>query len=148
MAAAQAIDVLLIEDDPGDALITRESLEQNDIQHTLNVTRDGREGLDYLHRRGGFQNAARPDLILLDLNLPIVSGLEVLQAIKAAPELCDIPVVVLSTSAADEDVLSSYRLQANAYVTKPVDLENFMAAVRRIDEFFFRVVKLPPRQNS
>lgn len=139
------IDVLLIEDDPGDELITREAFEHNKIANTLHVAHDGQEGLDYLFRRGAFADATRPDLILLDLNLPKYNGVQLLEAIKSDAELCHIPVVVLTTSSAEEDILRSYKLHANAYVTKPVDLDQFMSAVRQIDQFFVQVVRLPPR---
>lgn len=135
--------VLLIEDDPGDELITREAFEHNKINNTLNVVRDGEEGLDYLYRRGAHQDAQRPDLILLDLNLPKYDGRQLLEKIKSDPDLCHIPIVVLTTSRAEEDILRSYKLHANAYVTKPVDLDQFMNAVRQIDEFFVQVVRLP-----
>ena len=141
--ASRAIDVLLIEDDPGDVLITREAFEHNKIENTLHVATDGEEGLDYLYRRGQYEHAPRPDLVLLDLNLPKYDGRQLLDTIKSDPDLCHIPVVVLTTSAAEEDILHSYKLHANAYVTKPVDLDQFMKAVRQIDEFFVQVVRLP-----
>lgn len=142
---AQPIEVLLVEDDPGDELMTREAFEDNKIGNTLHVVRDGEEALDFLYRRGAYASAPRPDLILLDLNLPKYDGREVLQVIKSDDELAHIPVVVLTTSSAEEDILRSYRLHANAYVTKPVDLDQFIAAVRQIDEFFVTVVRLPGR---
>jgi len=107
------------------------------------VARDGEEGLDYLYQRGQYSDAPRPDLVLLDLNLPKYDGRQLLEKIKSDPDLCHIPVVVLTTSAAQEDILRSYKLHANAYVTKPVDLDAFMKAVRQIDEFFVQVVRLP-----
>ncbi|MDT5390515.1 MAG: hypothetical protein QOE04_4156 [Mycobacterium sp.] len=137
------IDILLVEDDPGDELITREAFEHNKINNILHVARDGEEGLDFLYRRGEFSEAPRPDLILLDLNLPKYDGRQLLQQIKSDADLCSIPVVVLTTSSAEEDVLRSYKLHANAYVTKPVDVDQFMSAVRQIDEFFVQVVRLP-----
>ncbi|MFI1756866.1 response regulator [Streptomyces sp. NPDC020571] len=142
---AQPIDVLLVEDDPGDELMTREAFEDNKIGNTLHVVRDGEEALDFLYRRGPHAEAPRPDLILLDLNLPKYDGRQVLQKIKNEEELAHIPVVVLTTSAAEEDILRSYKLHANAYVTKPVDLDQFIAAVRQIDDFFVQVVRLPHR---
>ena len=142
---SRAIDVLLIEDDPGDIVMTREAFKHNKIRNTLRVARDGQEGLDYLYQRGAHQGAPRPDLILLDLNLPKYNGHQLLEKIKSDPEMCHIPVVVLTTSAAEEDVLRSYRLHANAYVTKPVGFEQFMHVIREIDEFFVQVVRLPPR---
>ncbi|EFG76052.1 two-component system response regulator [Mycobacterium malmoense] len=139
----RAIDILLVEDDPGDELITREAFEHNKLQNRLHVAHDGEEGLDYLYRRDPFQDAPRPDLILLDLNLPKYDGRQLLEKIKSDPDLARIPVVVLTTSSAEEDILRSYKLHANAYVTKPVDLDQFMKAVRQIDEFFVQVVRLP-----
>ncbi|MEU3706027.1 response regulator [Streptomyces anulatus] len=141
----QPIEVLLVEDDPGDELMTREAFEDNKIRNTLHVVRDGQEALDFLYRRGPYTEAPRPDLVLLDLNLPKYDGRQVLEQIKGDPELSLIPVVVLTTSSAEEDILRSYKLHANAYVTKPVDLDQFIAAVRQIDEFFVTVVRLPGR---
>ncbi|MDJ1640655.1 response regulator [Streptomyces pakalii] len=141
----QPIEVLLVEDDPGDELMTREAFEDNKIRNTLHVVRDGQEALDFLYRRGTYTEAPRPDLVLLDLNLPKYDGRQVLEQIKGDPELSLIPVVVLTTSSAEEDILRSYKLHANAYVTKPVDLDQFIAAVRQIDEFFVTVVRLPGR---
>jgi CheY-like chemotaxis protein len=141
--AGRAIDVLLIEDDPGDEVITREAFEHNKIKNNLHVARDGEEGLDFLYRRGRYENAPTPDLVLLDLNLPRYDGRQLLEQIKSDPNLKHIPVVVLTTSSAEEDILRSYKLHANAYVTKPVDLDAFMNAVRQIDEFFVQVVRLP-----
>ncbi|MFE7138071.1 response regulator [Streptomyces sp. NPDC057644] len=141
----QPIEVLLVEDDPGDELMTREAFEDNKIRNTLHVVRDGQEALDFLYRRGQYTEAPRPDLVLLDLNLPKYDGRQVLEQIKGDPELALIPVVVLTTSSAEEDILRSYKLHANAYVTKPVDLDQFIAAVRQIDEFFVTVVRLPGR---
>ncbi|MEV6757574.1 response regulator [Streptomyces sp. NPDC051214] len=143
---AAPIDVLLVEDDPGDELMTREAFEDNKIRNNLHVVRDGEAALDFLYRRGEHTSAPRPDLILLDLNLPKYDGRQVLEKIKSDPDLQDIPVVVLTTSAAEEDILRSYKLHANAYVTKPVDLDQFIAAVRQIDDFFVQVVRLPRRQ--
>ncbi|MFF2552052.1 response regulator [Nocardia sp. NPDC058058] len=142
---ARPIDILLVEDDPGDELITREAFEHNKIGNTLHVARDGAEALDFLYQRGAFELAPRPDLILLDLNLPKYDGREVLGRIKEDPELSHIPVVVLTTSAAEEDILGSYQLHANAYVTKPVDLDQFVLAIKQIDDFFVQVVRLPGR---
>ncbi|MEU3280989.1 response regulator [Streptomyces antibioticus] len=141
--AATPVDVLLVEDDPGDELMTREAFEDNKIGNTLHVVRDGEEALDFLYQRGAHTGAPRPDLILLDLNLPKYDGRQVLEKIKSDPELSHIPVVVLTTSAAEEDILRSYKLHANAYVTKPVDLDRFIAAIRQIDDFFVQVVRLP-----
>ncbi|MEZ7130064.1 response regulator [Nonomuraea sp. AD125B] len=148
MTTAQAIEVLLVEDDPGDELITREAFEDNKIQNNLHVVRDGLEALDFVYRRGSYADAPRPDLILLDLNLPKYDGRQVLEKIKGDPDLRAIPVVVLTTSSAEEDILRSYDLFANAYVTKPVDLERFLAVIRQIDEFFVTVVRLPGRLQA
>jgi CheY-like chemotaxis protein len=143
--AVQPIEVLLVEDDEGDELMTREAFADNRIGNTLHVVRDGEEALDFLYRRGGHEGATRPDLILLDLNLPKYDGRQVLEQIKSDEELATIPVVVLTTSAAEEDIIRSYKLHANAYVTKPVDLDQFIRAVQQIDEFFVSVVRLPGR---
>jgi CheY-like chemotaxis protein len=141
--AARAIDVLLIEDDPGDILLTREAFEHHKIRNTLRVARDGQEGLDFLYQRGAHQDAPQPDLILLDLNLPKYDGRQLLERIKSDPDLCHIPIVVLTTSAAEEDILHSYQLHANAYVTKPVGADKFLNAIRQIDKFFVQVAQLP-----
>jgi CheY-like chemotaxis protein len=143
--AATPISVLLVEDDPGDVLMTREAFADNKIGNTLHVVRDGEEALDFLYKRGEHTDAPQPDLILLDLNLPKYDGRQVLEKIKFDPELAHIPVVVLTTSSAEEDILRSYKLHANAYVTKPVDVDRFIAAVRQIDDFFVQVVRLPRR---
>ncbi|MFF7249539.1 response regulator [Embleya sp. NPDC008237] len=142
---AGAIEVLLVEDDPGDVLMTREAFADNKVRNSLHVVSDGVEAVAFLRREGEFADAPRPDLILLDLNLPRKDGREVLEEIKADEDLRRIPVVVLTTSEAEEDVLRSYHLHANAYVTKPVDFEQFINVVRHIDEFFVSVVKLPTR---
>jgi CheY-like chemotaxis protein len=142
-SAGRAIEILLVEDDPGDELITREAFEHHKLKNNLHVAHDGEEGLDFLYQRGQFEGAPRPDLILLDLNLPKYDGRQLLEKVKSDPDLARIPVVVLTTSSAEEDILRSYQLHANAYVTKPVDLDQFMKAVRQIDEFFVQVVRLP-----
>jgi CheY-like chemotaxis protein len=137
------IDVLLVEDDPGDALMTQEAFEHHKIRNTLHVVKDGVEALAFLRREGEHADAPRPGLILLDLNLPRKDGREVLAEVKADAELRHIPVVVLTTSDAEEDILRSYSLHANAYVTKPVDFDRFIEVIRQIDDFFVTVVKLP-----
>lgn len=142
-AASNPIVVLLVEDDPGDELMTREAFEENKVRNELHVARDGEDALDFVYRRNQYEDAPRPDLILLDLNLPKFDGREVLAQIKGDPELRSIPVVVLATSQAEEDVLRSYRLHANAYVNKPVDFNRFIDVVKQIDNFFVSVVKLP-----
>jgi CheY-like chemotaxis protein len=143
--AGVMINVLLVEDDPGDVLITREAFAENKVSNQLSVVDDGVNALRFLRREDEYSDAPRPDLILLDLNLPRMAGLEVLENIKSDNDLARIPVVVLTTSDAEEDVLRSYDLHANAYVTKPVDFERFLSVVRQIDEFFVTVVKLPSR---
>ncbi|MDQ1625614.1 MAG: hypothetical protein QOJ49_1112 [Actinomycetota bacterium] len=142
---ARQIEVLLVEDDPGDVLMTREAFEDHKVQNQLHVVNDGVEAMAFLRREGEHAQAPRPDLVLLDLNLPRMDGREVLNAIKSDPDLASIPVVILTTSEAEEDVLRSYSLHANAYVTKPVDFERFIKVVRQIDEFFVTVVRLPSR---
>jgi len=137
------IHVLLVEDDEGDVLMTREAFEHYKITNQLHVVRDGEQAVQFLRREGPYVDAPRPDLILLDLNLPRFDGRQVLAEIKADPELRMIPVVVLTTSEAEEDILRSYTLHANAYVTKPVDFDRFIDVIRKIDEFFVTVVKLP-----
>ena len=144
-ASGTPIEVLLVEDDPGDVLMTQEAFEEHKVRNRLTVVSDGTEALAYLRRDEPFTDAVRPDLILLDLNLPRRDGREVLAEIKNDESLRQIPVVVLTTSQADEDIVRSYQLHANAYVTKPVDFERFIAVIRQIDEFFVSVVKLPPR---
>ena len=141
----EVIDVLLVEDDPGDVLLIREAFEDNKVHNRLHVVADGVDALAFLRREGEHADAPRPDLVLLDLNLPRKDGREVLAEVKGDDALQHIPVVVLTTSKAEEDVLRSYKLHANAYVTKPVDFDRFIDVVRQIDEFFVTVVKLPPR---
>lgn len=143
MHDVKAIDVLLIEDDPGDVLITREAFKDNKLANRLSVVPDGVDAMAYLRKEGRFADSPTPDLVLLDLNLPRLDGREVLAAMKSDPELRRIPVVVLTTSEAEEDVLRSYSLHANAYVTKPVDFDSFIEVVRKIDDFFVSVVRLP-----
>jgi CheY-like chemotaxis protein len=138
----QPVDVLLVEDDPGDVLMTKEAFEHYKLRNVLHVVTDGEQALQFLRRTGGYADAPRPGLILLDLNLPRLDGLEVLAELKADPVLKVIPVVILTTSQAQQDVLRSYALHANAYVSKPVDFETFMEAIRQIDSFFVTVVKL------
>jgi CheY-like chemotaxis protein len=140
---AKPIDVLLVEDDPGDTLMIREAFEDNKVRNRLTCVTDGVQAIEYLRREGAHAGAVRPDLILLDLNLPRKDGREVLAEIKADEDLRTIPVVVLTTSQAEEDVLRSYNLHANAYVTKPVDFERVIEVVRQIDNFFVTVVTLP-----
>ena len=140
---ADLIEVLLVEDDPGDVVLIQEAFADNKVGNRLSVVGDGVEAMAFLRREGEFADAPRPDLVLLDLNLPRKNGREVLAEIKADPELSIIPVIVLTTSEAEEDIVRSYSLHANAYITKPVDFERFTGVVHQIDEFFVGVVKLP-----
>jgi CheY-like chemotaxis protein len=142
---AATVEVLLVEDDPGDVLMTQEAFAEHTVGNRLTVVSDGDEALAYLRREGAYASAVRPDLILLDLNLPRRDGREVLAEIKTDEQLCPIPVVVLSTSSSEDDVLGSYKLHANAFVTKPVDFTAFVAVVQQIDGFFAGLVELPPR---
>ncbi|HXL20156.1 MAG TPA: response regulator [Streptosporangiaceae bacterium] len=137
------IQILLVEDDPGDVLITREAFADNKVRNHLSVVSDGEAAMAFLRREGEFASAPRPDLILLDLNLPRKAGHEVLAEVKSDADLQRIPVVILTTSDAEEDILRSYDLHANAYVTKPVDFDRFLDVVRQIGEFFVTVVRLP-----
>lgn len=140
----RAIDILLVEDNPADVRLTREAFGQAKVLNTLHVATDGVDALDFLHHRGVHRTAPVPDLILLDLNLPRKDGREVLAEIKSDAELMLIPVVILTTSRAEEDIVRSYNLHANAYVTKPVGLAEFLAAVQALENFWLAVVTLPP----
>jgi two-component system response regulator len=140
----QGIEILLVEDNPGDVRLTREALKDGKIVNNLHVAEDGVDALAFLRREGKYHNAVRPELILLDLNLPKKDGREVLAEIKADKELKRIPVVVLTSSAAEQDIVKSYNLHANCYVTKPVDLDQFINVVKSIEHFWLTVVKLPP----
>jgi CheY-like chemotaxis protein len=142
---AELISVLLVDDDPGDVLLIREAFADHKVGNTLSVVSDGVEAMAFVRGEGAHAGAERPDLVLLDLNLPRKNGMEVLEEIKSDPDLAMIPVVVLTTSAAEEDILRSYSLHANAYITKPVDFGRFTEIVRQIDDFFIGLVKLPPR---
>ena len=141
---APPVEILLVEDNPGDVRLTQEALKEGKVYNNLHWAKDGVEALEFLQRQGQHANAPRPDIILLDLNLPKKDGREVLAEIKKNDRLKHIPVVVLTTSKADEDVLRSYELHANCYVTKPVDLEKFIVVVQSIDRFWLTVVTLPP----
>jgi chemotaxis family two-component system response regulator Rcp1 len=137
------IDILLVEDNPGDVRLTREVLKDSKLRNNLFVCGDGEEALEFLRRRGKHANAVRPDLVLLDLNLPRKSGREVLAEVKEDPELRAIPIIVLTTSAAEQDILQTYNLHANCYITKPVDLPQFIKIVHSICDFWLEIVKLP-----
>jgi CheY-like chemotaxis protein len=139
------IEVVLVEDDPGDVMMTREAFQDYKVQNQLHVVSDGAEAMAFLRQEGDYAGRPRPDLVLLDLNLPRMDGRQVLESIKSDPELASIPVVVLTTSENEDDVLRSYSLHANAYVTKPVDFQRFIEVIRQIDDFFVTVVRLPRR---
>jgi CheY-like chemotaxis protein len=141
------VEILLVEDNPGDERLTREALKEGKVYSNLHWVKDGVDAMEFLRRQGRHSGAPRPDIILLDLNLPKKDGREVLQDIKNDPELKRIPVVVLTTSKAEEDVLRTYNLHANCYVTKPVDLEKFIVVVKSIDVFWLTVVTLPPNDH-
>jgi CheY-like chemotaxis protein len=140
---SRPVEILLVEDNPGDVRLTREALKEGKIRNNLNVVGDGVEALRYLRREGPYTDSARPDLILLDLNLPKMDGREVLEAVKADPALRVIPIVVLTSSAAEKDIARAYDLHANCYVSKPVDLDQFIHVVKSIEDFWFSIVKLP-----
>lgn len=139
------LEVLLIEDDAADAELTRKTLEKGKVLLNLNIVTDGEKAMQYLHRQGPYIDAARPDLVLLDLNMPRKDGREVLREMKADADLRSVPVVIVTTSSADEDILKTYGLGANCYVTKPIGLDQFTNVVKAIEDFWFTIVKLPPR---
>lgn len=141
----QPVRILVVDDDPGDVLMIEEALADSDVAKIIDVVSDGEEAMEFLRAEGRHEQARRPDVILLDLNMPRMDGRQVLGAVKQDEDLRTIPIVVLTTSNADTDIVGSYTLQANAYVTKPIDLDDFNDVVRRIDEFFGRVVVLPKR---
>lgn len=142
-SSGRAIEILLVEDNHGDVRLTIEGLNEAKVRNNLHVARDGVEALEFLRREGQFGQVVRPDLILLDLNLPRMDGRQVLAEVKSDPDLKAIPVVVLTTSSAEVDILHSYQLQANCYITKPVDLEQFIKVVRSIEDFWLTIVRLP-----
>ncbi|WP_246998734.1 response regulator [Halosolutus gelatinilyticus] len=144
---AEPAQILLVEDNPGDVRLTEEAFKQGRIENDLYTVSDGTEALEYLNQRGEYADAPRPDLVLLDLNLPRTDGEEVLAELKDDPELRSIPVIVLTSSRAEEDVVRSYELHANAYLTKPVDPDEFIETVRAFEKFWFSVVRLPPEEN-
>ena len=143
-ASGAPIEILLVEDNPGDVRLTQEAVREAKIRNQLNVVNDGEAAVAYVRRQGVYADRPRPDLILLDLNLPRKDGREVLQDLKSDPDLHRIPVVVLTSSEAEQDILRTYDLYANAYVTKPVDLEQFLHVVSSIQDFWLNIVKLPP----
>ncbi|MGE5498075.1 MAG: response regulator [Syntrophothermus sp.] len=138
------VDILLVEDNPGDIRLTQEALKEGKIRNNLYIAQDGVEAMDFLHQRGKFTNAPRPDIILLDLNLPRKDGRQVLDEIKQDDRLKRIPVVILTTSDADEDIIRTYNHHSNCYITKPLDLDRFVRVVQSIEDFWLTIVKLPP----
>ncbi len=151
MASANAgtpIEILLVEDSAGDVRLTKEVLDEASVHNTLQVVQDGVEAMAFLRREGVYADAPAPDLILLDLNLPRKTGHEVLAEIKQDPALKRIPVVVLTTSVAERDILEAYGLHANCYITKPIDLDRFIHVVKSIEDFWLTIVKLPPHPNG
>ena len=146
--AARPIQVLLVEDNVGDVRLTQEALKEGKILVNLAVARDGIEAMDFLLRRNGYAQALRPDLVLLDLNLPKKDGREVLDEIKSNADLKSIPVVVLTTSEADSDIVATYGSHANCYITKPVDMDRFIEIVKLLEEFWFTIVKLPSHDSA
>lgn len=138
-----SIEILLVEDNPADVRLTQEALRDSKLLNTLSTVADGVEALAFLHRQEPYQNAPRPDLILLDLNLPRLDGREVLAQIKQHPNLRRIPVVILTTSQSEQDIIESYDLHANCYITKPVDFEQFVSIVNKIEDFWLTIVRLP-----
>jgi len=137
------IEILLVEDNPGDARLAKEALRESKLRNNLNIMIDGVEAMDYLHKKGKHADSTTPDLVLLDLNLPKKDGREVLAEIKADDKLKRIPVVILTTSTAEEDILKTYDLHANCYISKPIDFDQFMKVVKSIEDFWITIVKLP-----
>lgn len=137
------VEILLVEDNPGDTRLAREALKESKLNNTMNSVVDGVEAMDYLHKRGKYTDVTRPDLIILDLNLPRKDGREVLGEIKTDVDLRTIPVVILTTSKSEEDILRAYELHANCFITKPMDMNQFIKVVQSITDFWFTIVKLP-----
>ena len=144
--SVETIDILLVEDNPGDVRLTKEALKDAKVLNDVHVAKDGVEAMQFLHKEGQFKDVPTPHLILLDLNLPRKDGREVLAEVKADPKLKRIPVVILTTSKADEDIIRTYNLHANAYITKPVDLNRFVEIMHTLEEFWFTIVRLPPKE--
>lgn len=141
----KAIEILLVEDNPGDIRLAQEAFKESNVCNNLHVVEDGREAIDFLRKKGKYADTPRPDIILLDLNLPVIDGRDVLAEIKEDKSLRSVPVLVLTTSRAEEDVIKSYNMHANCFITKPVDMERFIEVVKTIEEFWFNIVKLPMR---
>ena len=145
MSDIQTIEILLVEDNPGDVQLTLEAFNEGEISNHINVVKDGVQALEYLRKQGVYANAVRPNIVLLDLNLPRKSGLEVLAELKADPDLRSIPIVVLTTSRDEEDIARSYHEHANCYISKPVDFDEFMGVVHSLESFWLTVVRLPTK---
>jgi two-component system, chemotaxis family, response regulator Rcp1 len=143
----ECVDILLVEDNPGDVTLTRLALREGHIINNLHVAVDGEDALNFLYCRGNYQNAVRPNLILLDLNLPKKNGREVLEIIKNDDELKDIPVCILTGSKAEEDIVKSYKLHANCYIVKPVDFQQFLEVVKSLEDFWFNIVRIPTHRH-
>lgn len=141
--SGKPIEILMVEDNPGDIRLTKEALRANKVRNNMSTALDGEDALAFLRKQGKYKSAPKPDLIILDLNLPRKNGMEVLKELKEDPVLKRIPVVILTTSRAEEDIIKSYDLHANCYVTKPVDLDQFMKVVRSVEDFWLEIVKLP-----
>ncbi|GGL73230.1 response regulator [Halocalculus aciditolerans] len=144
----QPADILLVEDNPGDVRLTEEAFREARINNELHVVRDGEAALDFLHQRDDYVDSPRPSLVLLDLNLPRVSGMDVLEEAKTDPSLRSIPIVILTSSEAEEDVVESYENHSNAYLTKPIDPDDFVALVRKFEDFWLTLVELPPEPDE
>ncbi|NEO89506.1 MAG: response regulator [Moorea sp. SIO3G5] len=143
--ASQRIEILLVEDNPGDLDLTKATLQNSNIRNNIQTFTNGKEAMAFLRRESPYTKAPRPDVILLDLNLPVMDGREVLAQIKSDPKLSLIPVIILTSSDSDQDILTSYKLNANAYVTKPLELEQFLKVLKSIENFWLSIVKLPPK---
>ena len=144
--SGKPIEILLVEDNPADVRLTEEALKEGKVLNNLSVVKDGVEAMDFLNKKGNYPDAPRPDLILLDLNLPKKNGREVLAEVKEDPSFKRIPVVILTVSKDEQDILASYDLYANCYITKPVDLDQFIDVVRSVEDFWLTIVKLPPNE--
>jgi len=139
----KSVHILLVEDNQGDILLTTEALEESKIINTLSVVQNGKEALDYLFKKGAYQQAKTPDLILLDINLPLKNGHEVLEVIKADPDKKHIPVIMLTTSSSEKDISKAYQQHANCYITKPLEVTDFFEAIKTLEQFWMQIVKLP-----
>ena len=146
--SGRLFNILLVEDNPGDVRLTQEAFKESKFVYKLYVVNDGEEALEFLYKKQKFRNVPTPDIILLDLNLPKIHGTEVLKEIKNNPELKIIPVIILTTSEADEDILKTYQLYANSYITKPVEFQKFLNVVRKVEEYWLSIVKLPRRKSN